>query len=533
MKTKLLIFAILIAMLFSACEQPPVQSTAPSAAELTDPPYKVYLSGGTENGQLFTADAETFSATEKKSFSNVPNQIMLMLPARGTYLNYYSTGVNAHQYRSEDDSVRCQLNINTGALSFLTVTDFSFLSDFVCKDEASFEASAKELISLYYPGEDWSKYTVHCSTSKILFSEDYTEAKSFDGFLTAENQNEQISGYTLVFSRIIDGLPVDDYIEVRLSEVALMVRFSPHKFDTIDSIALNMEHLNASIDAFLNAGLDKSKYTLQDYTLSAPTIVRIGDQLYYSAHATLEVQPVNGATGNLTYTVPLITDIEVNVSDAGISAPVKPYRIVTEESATPTQPATAPTTPDLPAEYLYAQNEEYEAFIYNGAQPEFAAEAPIDTSGLVQGTLYLYNKTEKQNIAVTNQPINGNTAFLLTDERIYFVLASDPKTICQSDLTGQILEPFCTDCPGESIVYLCYYGTNATDGRMFFNDNYKMLRAYQKDKGFGHKASAEQLRLEMFGNMYLGYLQEQDAVLLYVERENGLVAQTGTTVFWD
>lgn len=531
MKRKWICLVLLAAVLLAGCNQAaPGQTNEPTTMSVLEP-YMVYLSSNTEAEGLFTTDVETFASLETDAAPSFdyPARIALQIGSKTVEMDYNRTGVNSHTYQEENGLSRCQLNVDNGALTFLTIMDEALLADFVCEDAASFENSAKQLISAYY-NEDWSKYSIACSTSMTLYGENYATGHTADGFVTEENDGQEITGYNLEFTRVIDGVATSDKIEVRFTFDTLMISFSKHTFDAVEQIPVDTARVEVSVDDFLNTYVDTAKYTLQDYTLSNPKVIREGDRLYYAVIAEMTLGSKSGA-GNIESVVTVLTDLEADVASAAVGTPVRPYQII--EADFPVPPTPVQEEPELPAEWLYSQNEDFEGFVFEGAQPEFAAEKPIDLSGLTQGHLYLYSRKENKSIEVTDKPINGGTAFLVTDERIYFVLEADPKTIRQADLTGRELEPFCTGFTGESIVYLCYYGTNATDGLMIFNDNYKRYMGYQADKGFGKKFSAETLGYTWLGDLYLVYHEEHNAALVHFEQNSETVAQTGTVVFWD
>lgn len=528
MKAKWICLVLLAAVLLAGCNQVEPGQTAETTTMSVLDPYTVYLSSYTEAEGLFTTDVETFATLDTDAAPGFayPARIALQVGSKTAEMDYTRTGVNSHWYQAANGLVRCQLNVDNGALTFLTIMDKALLTDFVCKDATSFENSAKQLISAYY-NEDWSKYTVACRTSMVLQGEDYGTGHTADGFVAEENDGQEITGYSLEFTRVIDGVSTADKIEVRFTFDVLMISFSKHAFDEVEQIPVDTARVEASVDDFLNAYVDTAKYTLQDYTLSNPTVIREKDRLYYAVNAEMTLESKSGA-GNIVSVVTLLTDLEADVASAAVGTPVRPYQILETSVTVPVR-----EEPELPAEWLYSQNEDVEAFIFDRGQPDFAAEKPIDLSGLTQGSLYLYNRNENRCIKVTDQPINGGTAFLVTDERIYFVLESDPKTIRQADLTGQELEPFCTGFTGESIVYLCYYGTDASNGIMLFNDNYTRYMGYQAEKGFGKKFDAETLNYTWLGKLYLVYEEVSGTVQVHFLQNSDTTAQTSVKVFWE
>lgn len=527
MKRKWICMVVLVAVILAGCNTVAPEQTNEPPAEL----YDIYLYSGSEAEGVFTMDADTFvfPETDSDASFDYPPQIILKISGVPITMDYQKIEANMRTYLAEDGLSSCQIDARNRALISMTIRDKSLMRDFIYWDEVLYKLSATEIISDYYY-EEWSDHSISFSTSMTLQGEDPSTVHTVEGFVAEENDSQKINSRNLEFTHVIDGVATTDKIDVRFTvneTNMLQISFSKHAFDAVEHLSVDTPRVDVSVDSFLKTKVDTANYTLQGYTLSNPIVTRIGDQLYYSVIAEMTLGSKNGG-GQFATVATLLTDLEAEVSSAPETLPVRPYQTIEA-------PFTAPTSPvqqnmKVPAEWLYSQNENFEAFIYNGGQPEFAAETPIDLSGLTQGRLYLYSRKENRCIEVADEPINGGTAFLLTDERIYFVLESDPKTIRQADLTGQELEPFCTGFSGESILYLCYYGTNATDGTMIFNDNYKRYVVYKANMGFKVPNYPEWFR-PWVGNIYLDFGELYTQVSLVCETESSISVSGAPNVF--
>jgi len=524
MKRKWICMVVLVAVILAGCNTVTPGQTNEPPAEL----YDIYLYSGSEAEGVFTMDADTFvfPETDSDDLFDCPPQIILKISGVPITMDYQKIEANMRTYLAEDGLSSCLIDARNRALISMTIKDKSLMRDFIYWDEVLYKLSATEIISDYYY-EEWSDHSISFSTSMTLQGEDPATVHTVEGFVAEENDSQKINSRNLEFTHVIDGVATTDKIDVRYTfgdEMDMLeIHFSKHAFDRIEQIPVDTARVDASVDAFLNTYVDTANYTLQDYTVSNPKATRIEDRLYYMVFVEMTLESKHGA-GNTVRGVTLLADLEVEIATPPGPLPLTPY-----QEKFPKKPSSSSSSspvqqkPVVPAEWLYSQNEDFEAFIYNGGQPAFAAKEPIDISGLTQGRLYLYNKKENRCIEVTDKPINGGTAFLLTDERIYFVLESNPKTIRQADLTGQELELFCADSSIESILYLCYYGTNTTDGMMIFNDNYKRYVAYKANMGFKERNLPEEYRSRV-GNIYLDFGETYTHVTIVCENETGTSA---------
>lgn len=334
MRKTWIVLITLITLLLTACGNSQTQKQKD---------YPVYLSSQTEDRSLFTANVKTYPPAESTSTVGLPKKISLPVGNKVLEMEHTKSAAYAHKYTSADGKISCWLAAETGALYMLSFDIQEFLPGLQLTKQADLEKIAQQIVSQYYE-EDWSQYAVSCTTTLGVTGQIGAWSETREGLCSPANENEKVNNYELTFRRQIAGDNTSDRIVVTCSFLSqyqkdttnsesskllsdtMRIQFSAHEFDEIQTINLDKEKIDESIDAFFEQNLSEG-YTLQGLEKHAPIISREGDQLLYKCRLSVSLLDKQYGT-EIPALVDLIIDPEISVTDKAVLSPVRPYTVL-------------------------------------------------------------------------------------------------------------------------------------------------------------------------------------------------------------
>lgn len=323
---RILILILTIVVLLSACSSTQRQEQHLSEM-LNESAFRVYLNSHAETN-LFKAETIVYESEQTDvPTSNYALRIQLPVADNDVQMEYTRSAPLAHEYQSADGKTVLWLDTINGNPYMFRTQLTPLLANRQINTQTDLEQLTKEIVSCYCQ-EDWSTYTVSCTTNMRVSTENTLASTSIDGFSLAEKTGDEVGGYTLTYRRMIGDLALEDKIElsVYFRNDYLRIVFSPHKFDEIREITLDQQKVDASIDAFLAENLIADS-TLISYQKVDPTICRDGNKLLYKCRLLLEVHK-EGYDKLLNFHADVIVDPEISVTDKAVLSPVRPYTVL-------------------------------------------------------------------------------------------------------------------------------------------------------------------------------------------------------------
>ena len=122
-------------------------------------------------------------------------------------------------------------------------------------------------------------YTYSCETRVVTSGADFAGQRTVEGFYTAKDDTEKVSGYTFDYTRYLAGVPTSDKVSVYISKNTVIIDMDEKRFLDTEAPELDMTACDEAVEKFLNAKVDTKKYTLASYEAKDAYLTYIGEKL--------------------------------------------------------------------------------------------------------------------------------------------------------------------------------------------------------------------------------------------------------------
>ena len=229
------------------------KSAIPPSDSLSGNNYEIFTVSSEGTGRPYFADsAVSYRSLYPEAAKPTPTEQKRIIQIDGVQyeMNYSGTiesriSTYTHEYETSDEKLSCLYWAEDMQLARITIC--MELADFADMDQQQYEQWIQSFVAQFVQ-EDWSKYQMSCQT---------TYTKAVDGFLTEPKDGESVQRYDFRYVRYIDSVKTTDDIwvcfqfDAEAGVVEVLVWFSRHEFDDIETLKIDQTAIEAAISEFL------------------------------------------------------------------------------------------------------------------------------------------------------------------------------------------------------------------------------------------------------------------------------------------
>ena len=261
--------------------------------------YTIYRMSGGSGPDIFldsTPTADQIPDTGNGETPEDPAQTREILFMKHLYPLQFEEDPSGdyYVYTGNAGKLTCHFASNGGMLRMLAAESWLAPEKAAAMSEDDYLNWIKEQVSVYYT-EDWTQYTLSCTTQirDSFYGKDSVHKEN--GFVTPVDSYESVDSYTFTFTKYLGEYTTTDLIRahIRPQTGYTSLEFSPHDFDNSQAVKVDHELILASIFQFLSDSIGKSQYSYTKHSSKNPTLTYIKGHLTYLCTIQIDVTSLN------------------------------------------------------------------------------------------------------------------------------------------------------------------------------------------------------------------------------------------------